>query len=135
MGHGDAIIFAETKDMERISSIVNVLESDGPLQLQLNIFPENYNSFSVSAGFAIIYLLDNSGTPVIAEEDIHFKLGIEESDVSINTSKKFEEINFDKKQLVIEKGSYSAFTKFTPRPNLGDYTDGKSRSIQHVHFS
>ncbi len=134
MGHGDAIIFAETEDMERISSIVNVLESNGPLQLQLNIFPENYNSFSVSAGFAIIYLLDNSGTPVIAEEDIHFKLGIEESDVSINTSKKFEEINFDKKQLVIEKGSYSAFTKFTPRPNLGDYTE-ENQEVYNMFIS
>jgi len=134
IGHGDAIIFAETEDMERISSIVNVLESNGPLQLQLNIFPENYNSFSVSAGFAIIYLLDNSGTPVIAEEDIHFKLGIEESDVSINTSKKFEEINFDKRQLVIEKGSYSTFTKFTPRPNLGDYTE-ENQEVYNMFIS
>jgi len=130
IGYGDAIIFAETEGMKKISSIVNVLEAKGPLKLQLNIFPETYNSFSVSAGFAIVQLLDGDGIPVLAEEDIHFKLGVENPNVSINTSNDFEEVSFDKKQLVIEKGSYSAFTKFTPKPNLGDYTT----AIQQTHL-
>ncbi|MGY5144170.1 MAG: hypothetical protein ACW9XH_06780 [Candidatus Nitrosopumilus sp. bin_32a] len=122
-GSGDAIIFAETEGMKKISSIVNVLEASGPLKLQLSVFPENFNSFSANTGFAIIQLLDSEGIPVLAEEDINFKLQVENPDVSVNTSHDFEEVIFDKTQLTIEKGSYSTFTKFSPRPNIGEFTD------------
>ncbi len=123
MGSGDAIIFAETEGMRKISSIVHVLEASGPLKLQLSVFPENFNSFSANTGFAIIQLLDSEGIPVLSEEDINFKLQVENPDVSINTSHDFEEVIFDKTQLTIEKGSYTAFTKFSPRPNIGEFTD------------
>ena len=123
MGSGDAIIFAETEGMRKISSIVNVHEASGPLKLQLSVFPENFNSFSTNTGFAIIQLLDSEGIPVLAEEDINFKLQVENPDVSVNTSHYFEEVIFDKTQLTIEKGSYTAFTKFSPRPNIGEFTD------------
>lgn len=123
IGSGNAIIFAETEGMKKISSIVNVLEASGPLKLELSIFPENFNSFSPNTGFAIIQLVDIEGNPVIAEDDINFKLEVENPNVSINTSHDFEEVIFDKTQLKIEKGSYSTFTKFTPRPNIGEFTD------------
>lgn len=122
IGSGDAIIFAETQGMKKISEIVNVLEASAPLKLKLSIFPENFNSFSSNTGFAIIQLLDSEGIPVIAEEDISFKLKVENPDVSINTSHDFEEVIFDKTQLTIEKGEYSTFTKFSPRPNIGEFT-------------
>jgi len=122
IGYGDAIIFAETEGMNKISSIVNVLEASRPLKLQLYVFPEDFNSFTGSSGYAIVQLLDDKGEPITAGEDIHFKLGVENPDSSKNTSVDFEEVYFDKKQLVIEKGSYSAFTKFTPRPNIEDFT-------------
>ncbi len=121
-GFGDAIIFAETEGMKKISSIVNVLEASRPLQLQLYVFPEKFSSFTGTGGYAIVQLLDNEGEPVIAGEDIHFKLGVENPDISINTSADFQEVYFDEELLVIEKGSYSAFTKFTPRPNIEDST-------------
>ncbi len=123
IGSGNAIIFAETEGMKRISEIVEILEAEKPLKLQLNIFPENFNSYSVTAGFAIVQLLDNSGEPILADEDIHFELKVENPNSSINTSYDYDEVSFDKQQLVIEKGSYSAFTKFTPKPNLGDFTE------------
>jgi len=47
IGSGDAIIFAEVDGMKKISSIVKVLEADGPLKLQLYAIPENYNSYGV----------------------------------------------------------------------------------------
>jgi len=122
LGSGDAIIFAETEGMQRISSIVNILEAEGPLKLKLYAFPEEYNSYSGTKGYAIIQLVDNGGIPVLAEEDIHFKVNVENPDSSINTSHDFKEVLFDKEQLVIEKGSYSTFTKFTPRSGLGDIT-------------
>jgi len=108
--------------MKKISSIVRVLEAIKPLQLQLHIFPENYISFSGTEGYAIVQLLDGEGLPVLAEEDIPLKLIVENPDVSINTSGNFEEVIIEKDQLVIEKGSYSAFTTFSPRPNLGEFT-------------
>jgi len=121
IGSGDAIIFAETEGMKKISSIVNVLEAKGPLKLQLYAIPETYNSYSGARGVAVVQLLDEEGDPVLAEEDIHFTLNVENPDSSINTSNDYEEVDFDKKQLVIEKGKYSTFTKFTPRPNLIDH--------------
>ncbi|QLH02855.1 hypothetical protein C5F47_04465 [Nitrosopumilus cobalaminigenes] len=123
IGTGDAIIFAETENMKKISSVVNILEAEKPLTLKLYTFPENYNSYSGTKGFAIVQLVDGEGIPVLSEEDIHFSLTVENPDVSINTSHDFEEINFAQKELVIEKGSYSAFTEFTPRLNLGDSTE------------
>ncbi len=129
IGSGDAIIFAETEGMTKISSIVNILEAEGPLKLKLYAFPEEYNSYSGTKGYAIIQLVDNVGIPVLAEEDIHFKLNVENPDSSINTSHDFKEVLFDKEQLVIEKGSYSTFTKFTPRSGLGDITENYEQTF------
>ena len=122
LDYGDAIIFAESENMKKISSIVKVLEAVTPLQLQLYVYPKNYVSFSGSEGYAIVQLLDGEGVPVIAEEDIHLQIGVENPDVSINTSHDFEEVIIEEKNLVIKKGTYSTFTKFSPRPNLGEFT-------------
>jgi len=129
VGSGDAIVFAETENMEKISSLIKVLEADGPLQLQLYAYPETYNSYSGTKGYAIIQLVDSEGLPVLAEENIHFELSVENPDVSINTSHDFEEINFAQKELVIEKGRYSAYTEFTPRLNLGDNTEESEQTF------
>ena len=120
---GDAIVFAQTENMKKISSIVSVIEPKAPLKLQLYTYPETYSSYSGTKGFAIVQLVDAEGLPVLAEEDIQFRLSVENPDVSINTSHDFEEINFSKNELVIEKGSYSTYTEFTPRLNLGDMTE------------
>ncbi len=127
VGSGNAIIFAETEGMKKISEIVEIFEANGPLKLKLNIYPENYNSFSVTAGVAIVQLLDNEDEPILADEDIHFKLSVEDPNTSVNTSYDFDEVSFSKQQLVIEKGSYTAFTKFTPKPNLGDFTESSEQ--------
>ncbi len=100
IGSGDAIIFAETEGMKKISRIVEVLESSTPLQLQLYVFPENFNSFSGTAGYAIVQLLDADGKPVIAEKNINFKLGVENPNTSVNSSHDFEEISFGQKHFL-----------------------------------
>jgi len=128
IGSGDAIIFAETEDMKKISEIVEIFEAKGPLKLQLSVFPENFNSFSVTAGYAIVQLVDADNEPILAYEDIHFKLSVEDPDVSVNTSYDFDEVSFSKQELVIKKGSYTAFTKFTPKPNLGDFTESSEQT-------
>ena len=129
IGSADAIIFAETEDMKRISSIVNISEANGPLQLQLYAFPGDYNSYSGTRGYAIIQLVDDAGVPVLAVEDIHFKLNVENPDSSVNTSNDLKEVLFDKENLVIEKGSYSTFTKFSPRTGLGDITTSYEQTL------
>jgi len=123
LDYGDAIIFAETEGMKKISSIVEILQPTTPLKLKLYVYPENFISFSGSQGYAIVQLIDGDGLPVLAEEDIYFKIGVENPDVSVNTSHDFEEVIFEQKNLVIEKGSYSTFTKFSPRPNLGEFNE------------
>ncbi len=119
---GDAIIFASTDNMKKISESVHIRKATEPLQLQLFVIPDKYSSYSGGKGYAIVELLDGEGKPVKAEEDIKMKLGVENPDVSINTSHDFEEVQFSKKELVIKKGEYSTYTTFTPRPNLGDFT-------------
>ena len=130
LDYGDAIIFAESENLNKISEIVNVLEPNQPLQLQLYVYPENFISFSGSNGYAIVQLLDGDGIPVLAEEDIHLRLGVENPDVSVNTSHDFEEVLFEQKELVIEKGSYSTFTKFSPRPNIGEFTSDVEQTYE-----
>ncbi|NOS61763.1 MAG: hypothetical protein HOO66_01795 [Nitrosarchaeum sp.] len=126
---GDAIIFASTDNMKKISEFVHIRKPTEPLQLQLFVIPEQYSSFTDSAGYAIVELLDGNGDPVKAEEDIHMKLGVENPDVSVNTSHDFEEIQFSNKELVIKKGEYSAYTTFTPRPNLGEFTTDSEQTF------
>lgn len=126
---GDAIIFASTDNMKKISETVHIRKATEPLQLQLFVIPDKYSSYSGGKGYAIIELLDGEGKPVKAEEDIKMKLGVENPDVSINTSHDFEEVQFSKKELVIKKGEYSTYTTFTPRPNLGDFTTEKEQTF------
>ena len=114
IGSGDAIIFAETENMKKISAIVKILEPSTPLTLQLYVYPENFNSFSITKGIAIVQLLDESNEPILAEEDIYFKLDVENPDSSINTSNDYEELQFENDQLVIKKGNlFNTYTIYT----------------------
>lgn len=126
---GDAIIFASAENMKKISEFVHIRKPTEPLQVQLFVIPERYSSYSGGTGYAIVELLDGEGAPVKAEEDIHMKLGVENPDVSVNTSNDFEEIQFSNKELIIKKGTYSAYTTFTPRPNLGDITTDSEQTF------
>lgn len=119
---GDAIIFAETDGMKKISEVVHVRKASTPLEIKLYIAPTTFNSFSTPRGYAVVQLQDADGIPVKAEKDIPVTLKVENPDAEINTSHDFEEILFDSKNLVIKQGTYSAYTGFTPRPNLGDFT-------------
>ena len=130
LNYGDARVFASTEGMKRVSGTIEILEPIGPQQIQLSVIPEVYNSFSSANGYAIVQLLDGNGIPVLAEEDIILKIGVENPDVSINTSHDFDEVVFDNDKLVIKKGEYSAFTKFTPRPNLADFTEEGEQIFQ-----
>lgn len=127
---GNARIFASVDGMKRVSGTLEILEPTGPLEIQLTVIPGIYNSFSSATGYAIVQLLDSERKPVLAEEDITLKLGVENPDISVNTSHDFEEVVFDKKTLVIKKGEYSAFTKFSPRPNLSDFTDDGEQDFE-----
>jgi hypothetical protein len=130
MGSGEAIIFAETEGMRKISQTVSILEPEGPLEIQLTVIPDTFNSYNVAKGYAILQLVDSLGVPVVAEEDILLKMDVDNPDVAQNTSTDFDEVLFDKERLVIKKGEYSAYTKFSPRPNLGDFTSEDKQIFQ-----
>jgi hypothetical protein len=130
MGSGDAIIFAETDGMRKISQIVSILEPEGPLEIQLTVIPDTFSSFNSAKGYAVLQLVDSLGVPVVAEEDIFVKLDVDNPDISKNTSTDFDEILFDENRLVIKKGEYSTYTKFSPRPNLADFTDDDEQIFQ-----
>ncbi|MCV0400666.1 MAG: hypothetical protein K5777_01600 [Nitrosopumilus sp.] len=129
VGSGDAVIFADTEGMKKVSENVEILEAEGPLEIQLTIIPKTFNSFSGAKGYAIAQLVDAKGIPVASEEDIMLELGVENPDVSMNTSHDFEEVLFDQNRITIKKGEYSAYTKFTPRPNLADFSDSNQQTF------
>ncbi|MCV0392267.1 MAG: Ig-like domain-containing protein [Nitrosopumilus sp.] len=130
VGSGDAIIFAETNGMKKISEIISVSEPKGPLQIQLSVIPDTFSSYYSAKGFAILQLVDSEGIPVMAEEDIYLELDVDNPDTSKNTSTDFNEVVFDEKKLVIKKGEYSTFTQFSPRPNLADFTSENEQVFQ-----
>jgi hypothetical protein len=118
---GDAMIFASTPGMKKVSDTVHVRKPTHPLQVQLYVLPKHYSSYSTTTGYAIVQLLDGEGLPVKAEEDIVLKLRVENPDLPANKSHNFDEILFASDELIIKKGTYSAYTSFTPRPNVGAY--------------
>jgi hypothetical protein len=129
-GYGDGIIFAEVEGMKRISQVVEILEPEGPLEIQLQIIPKTYGSYSGAKGYAIAQLVDAGGIPVAAENDIHLTLGVDNPDISINTSHDFEEVLFDDQTIVIKKGEYTAYTQFSPRPNLADFSNSNEQNFE-----
>jgi hypothetical protein len=117
LNSGDAVIFASSPGMKKVSETLNVRKPVAPLQVQLQVIPKYYNSYDTTTGYAIAQLLDGDGLPVKAEEDIRLKLGVENPTVISNKSHNFDEIQFDNNEIVIKKGTYSAYTTFTPRPS------------------
>lgn len=125
---GDAIIFAGAENMKKVSEFVHIRKPIDPLSLNLLVIPEHYSN-SGSKGYAIVQLIDGEGIPVKAEKDISMKLGVENPNVSVNTSHDFEEIQFSNKELIIKKGEYTAYTTFTPRPDLGEFTEDTAQTF------
>ncbi|MEC4848282.1 MAG: Ig-like domain-containing protein [Nitrosarchaeum sp.] len=118
---GDAIIFAESEGMKKVNDFIHVRKAATPLQLQLYVYPENFNSFSSQIGYAIIQLQDADGIPVKADKKINLRIGVENPDSGLNTSHDFEEFLFESKELIIDKGHYSTFSSFSIRPNLSNF--------------
>jgi hypothetical protein len=120
---GDAIIFAESEGMKKINGFIHVRKAAAPLQLQLYVFPENFNSNNSQIGYAIIQLQDAEGVPVKTDKKINLRIGVENPDSGLNTSHDFEEFLFESKELTIEEGHYSTFSSFSLRPNLSSFTN------------
>ena len=123
LSSGDAIIFAETEGMKKISTFTKIQKAAEPYKIQVYTFPSKFTSYSGASAYLIIQLQDNDGVPVIAEKDIHVSLTSTNPSTQVNTSNDFAEVLFQTKELIIEDGSYWAYTSFNPRPDLGDFTE------------
>jgi len=123
LSSGEPIIFAETEGMKRISQFINIQEATEPYRIQVYAHPSTFTSYSNPTAYLIIQLQDGDGVPVTAEKDILVSITATNPDSSINTSGDFDEVLFSDDTLKIEKGSYWAYTSFTPRPDLGDFTE------------
>ena len=126
---GEPIIFAETEGMKRISQFISVQEGAKPYRIEIYAFPSTFTSYSNPNAFIVVQLQDSQNIPIIAEEDIHVRLTSTNPDVNINTSTDFEEISFGSKELVIEAGSYWAYTSFSNRAELGSGSDFREYAI------
>ena len=123
LSSGDAIIFAETEGMKKISTFIEIQKAAEPYKIQVYTFPSKFTSYSGASAYLIIQLQDNDGIPVIAEKDIRVSLTSTNPRAEVNTSNDFEEVLFQTKELIIEGGSYWAYTSFNPRPDLGGFTE------------
>jgi len=119
---GDALVFAETSGMKRISDIVHVRKPNGPLTVQLYTYPSTVNSDVTSSGYAIVQLQDKDAIPVLAVEDIFVQIQVSNPDAEINTSTDYDELHFSDRKIVIKKGTYWAYTSFSPRPTQNEIT-------------
>lgn len=113
---GDALVFAEVSGMKRVSDIVHVRKPNGPLTVQLYTYPSIVNSDVISRGYAIVQLQDVESIPVLAVKDIFVQIQVSNPDAEINTSSDYEELQFSDRKIVIKKGTYWAYTSFSPRP-------------------
>ena len=122
-GSGDPIIFAETEGMKKISEFIHIQEAVEPYKIQVYTYPSTFTSYSNPTAYLIVQVQDDEGVPVVTEKDIHVSITTTNPDSKINTSNDFEEVLFATKELTVESGSYWAYTSFTTRPNIGDFTD------------
>ena len=123
LASGEPIIFAETEDMKRISQFFNIQKAAEPYKIQVYAYPSIFTSYSNPTAYLIIQLQDNDGVPVTAEKDVRVSITATNPDSSVNTSGDFAEVLFSDDTLEIEKGSYWATTSFTPRPDIGGFTE------------
>ena len=122
-GSGEPIIFAETEGMKKISKFIHIQKAVEPYKIQVYAYPSSFVSYSNPTAYLIIQIQDDDGVPVVTEKDIHVTITATNPDSQLNTSNDFEEVLFSAKELTIERGSYSTYTSFSTRPNLGDFTD------------
>jgi len=122
-GSGDPIIFAETEGMKKISEFIHIQEAAEPYKIQVYAYPSSFISYSNPTAYLIIQIQDDGDVPVVTEKDVHVSITTTNPDSEVNTSVDFEEVVFGTKELTIESGSYWAYTSFTTRPDLGDFTD------------
>jgi len=120
---GDPIIFAETEGMRKISTFIEILDAAEPYKIQVYAFPSSFTSYSGGNGYLIVQLQDNDGIPVIANRDAHVSITTTNPDAEKNVSDDFLEIFYESNRLTIKEGTYWTYTSFTPRPDLGDFTD------------
>ncbi|MFY9300822.1 MAG: hypothetical protein WAO91_06505 [Candidatus Nitrosotenuis sp.] len=123
---GDAIIFAETEGMKKVSGKVRVREVAEPLTLKLYANPQQYLSLTNNIGYAVVQLEDGEGIPVKATRDITVKIAVDNPEATVNASTDREEISFAQNSLTIKEGTYSAYTSFLPRPDFSALTGSGS---------
>ncbi|GEM_PF-1488973 len=131
---GDAIIFAETQGMKKVSSKIHIRKALEPLTLKLYVYPQNYLSLTNNMGYAIVQLEDASGFPVKATRDIKIGITVDSPGATVNTSSYSNEVIFDKKEILIKEGTYSAYTTFTPRPSFADLVDSGTASGTSISY-
>ena len=122
-GSGDPIIFAETEGMKKISEFIHIQEAVEPYKIQVYAYPSTFISYSNPTAYLIVQIQDDDGVPIVTEKDIHVSITTSNPDSAVNISTDFEEVLFATKRLTIESGSYWAYTSFTTRPNIGEFTD------------
>ncbi len=107
---GTAQIFASSATTQPVTATVTVNNPNQQYTLQAYAFPKVINNLKDATGYVIVQLLDSSGTPVIAKDDIPISIRVVDvTNVgSINTSTQSPSVQIND-GLIIKKGSYWAY--------------------------
>jgi hypothetical protein len=140
---GNTLIYVSSPNMQTVSSKVTLGEAAQPT-VQLYVYPSKINSFSSSYAYAIVQLVDSTGNPVKATEDISLSSQVTDPNLqSVNTSGEASGVTSNE-VLEIKKGSYWGYAKIVTRAGLEgtydirisakDYLVSESSTLQIVNL-
>jgi len=119
---GSATISASSSSMPPVSTSISSNSGETQYTLQAYAFPQMINNQKDAVGYVIVQLLDSSGTPTIAKDDIPISIRVvnASSVPSVNTSMQSPLVQVND-NLVIKKGSYWGYVpvQFTSAISLG----------------
>ena len=109
-GVGTAQISASSTNMQSVSSSITVSNINHQNTVQLYVYPKTINAYAASSAYAIVQLHDESGNPIITQNDIPVKIQVTNASGigTINTSKESPLFQIGE-QALIKKGTYWAY--------------------------
>ena len=107
---GTAQISASSANMQSVSASITVNNINHQNTVQLYVYPKTINAYAATSAYAIVQLHDDSGNPVIAQNDIPVKVQVTNATGigTINTSSESPLFQIGE-QALIKKGTYWSY--------------------------
>jgi hypothetical protein len=122
-------IYAKTQDMPVVEKRIDVEEPDKPFHIILHVTPSKSTKNSIGNSFAIVQLVDDEDSPVLATRDIPITLKVNsefENGLTLTKRGTVPQISFSG-DLIIREGTYWGSVKIITNAGIeGEYEIGIS---------